>query len=166
MRFLMLSMLVVLFAGCSKDDEPTKEPEKEVVYSVTYSVNKISDDFFTLGHFTLTYADKDGKKQTVKLEKASQVPFSVTVEGLKADDKLYFDMIYASYPDVELANEKYTFAREAFFKVNGSDGSMHSESIISNSLTVGKDKVKDYLNKVASENHLMESVINDLIQEK
>lgn len=31
MRFFMLSMLVVLFAGCSKDDEPTKEPEK-VVY--------------------------------------------------------------------------------------------------------------------------------------
>lgn len=165
MRFLMLSMLVVLFTGCSNDDEPTKEPDK-VTYSVTYSVNKISDHFFTLGHFTVTYADKDGKKQTVNLEKASHIPFSVTVEDLNADDELYFDLSYGSYPDVELANEKYTFAREAFFKVNGSDGSMHSESITSSSISVAKDKVKDYLNKVTSEKKTLESVIKDLIQQK
>lgn len=167
MKCLMVSMLFVLFAGCSKDDEPGTEPEPEkVTYSVTYSVNKISDDFFTLGHFIVSYIDKDSKDRTVDLKKSSQIPFSVTVEGLDVDSKLYFELIYGYYSEVELTKEQYTFARDASFTIKGSDGSVYSASIITSSLTVGKDKVKAYLDKVTLEDNPLESTVKDVMRKK
>lgn len=163
----MVFMLFVLFEGCSKGDEPVTEHEPEkVAYSVTYSVNKISDDFFTLGYFIVSYTDKDGKDRTVDLKKSSQIPFSVTVEGLEENDKLSFDLIYGYYSEVELTKEQYTFARDASFTVKGSDGAMHSASIINGSLTVGKDKVKAYLDKVTLEDNSLETTVKDVMQKK
>lgn len=169
MRFFLLSMLVVLFAGCDKDDDSTTEPEEEpgtVTYSVTYSVNKISDDFFTFGSFIVTYADKDGKEQVVELKKASQLPLSITVEGLDEDGKIYFDLTYGSYIDVELTKETYTFAREVSYSVKGSNGATGSASLVNNSLTVGKNKVEAYVKKMVDEDTTLDTTIKDLMKKE
>lgn len=160
--FLMVSAL--LFAGCSKD-EPTPEPEPEIItYSATYTVSEISDDFFVLGTFIAAYADKDGKEQVVNIDKP-QMPFTVTVKELKEDSKLSFDLIYGYYADAELTKEKYTFKRSVSLTIKGSNGSMYSSTIKSGSLSMSKDKVKAYLDKVLQEEPF-ESTVKQFILNK
>lgn len=162
--FWALMLSVVLLAGCSKDEETTEPEPEKVTYSVTYSVKSISDDFFTLGSFIMAYTDKEGKEQYVEFKKPSQIPFTVTVEGLNADAKLYFDLVYGYRSDVELTKEQYTFQKEASLIVKGSDGSMHSSTLATGSLTVGKDKIKAYLEKAIEEENQFESTIKEFIK--
>lgn len=160
----LLILSTLSLTGCSKD-EPTPEPEPEIItYSATYTVSEISDDFFALGTFTATYIDKDGKEQVVNIGKA-QMPFTVTVKDLKEDSKLYFDLKYGLSTDAELTKEKYTFKRDASLTIKGSNGDMHSSTIKNESLTMGKDKVKAYLDRVTQEK-TFESTVKQLIPEK
>lgn len=160
--FLMASVL--LFAGCSKD-ESTPEPEPGIItYSATYTVSEISDDFFALGSFIVAYADKDGKTQVENIDKA-QMPFTVTVKELKEDSKLSFDLVYGYFSNPELTKEKYTFKRDISLTIKGSNGSMYSSTIKSGSLTMSKDKVKAYLDKVIQEESF-ESTVKQFISKK
>lgn len=155
-------IMALLFTGCSSDDDPAAEPEKEVAYAITYSVSEISEDLLTCGAAFVTYADKDGKEQTVELTK-DNVPFSVKVEGLKSDSRLFFDLIFGYNEDVKLTKDKYTFAKSASYSLKGTDGSSLAATLASGSVTVGKEKVRDYMLEFINKDFTLDSTAKKLL---
>lgn len=162
---LILIMAIILLAGCSKDDDSSAEPEKEITYSVTYSVSKISEDFFACGTVMVVYADKDGKEQVIELKK-SNMPFAVTLEGLMPDDKLYFDLFFGYNENAELTKEQYTFAEEASYTLVGTDGSRHASTLASGSVTMAKDKVADFMLRLIDREFTLDTTVGKLLSNK
>lgn len=156
-------IMAVLFAGCSSDDDPVVEQGKEEAsYSVTYSVTELTQDFFACGSFLVTYADAQGKMQTVKLEKKSQVPFTIKLEGLKPDSKLYFDLSYGIFDPLNLTEDAYTFGMNASYAVTGTDKSQKIGTIATGSMSMAKDKVKVYLDNLTKKESTLDTTVKGL----
>lgn len=148
---------IFLLAGCCKDEATKDSDTVPITYSATYKVIDISDDFFALGTFKATYADKNGENQVINIEK-SEIPFELTVDGLTEKSKLFFDLTYSPLADAPLTKEQYTFKRRVYLTVEGSNNRYASSSIIDKTVSVGKGNVSTYLDIVMKEKPLESTV--------
>ncbi len=168
--FMLAFMLgVASFVGCSKEDgedDNTQQPEELVTYEVTYTMSA-SDDFFSAGTVMVSYIDADGKDQSEILER-SDMPFSVTLEGLEESDLIYFDVAFGkqtAITDADLTKDTYTIALDAAYSVVGSNDKGKSGTITDSSMTLAKGKVLDYLDLLMGHEYgVAEKKISDLFE--
>lgn len=164
--FMLAFMLgVASFIGCSKEyGEGDNTPQPDLVaYEVEYTMNA-DDDFFSAGTVMVSYKDGDGKDQSEILEK-SDMPFSITLEGLDESDLIYFDVAFGKQDITveDLTKDTYTMAFKATYSVVGTNDKGKSAIITDSSMTMAKDKVLDYLDILMEREYgVGETKISDL----